>query len=125
MAYAQGADDAQAVMDSGAEGGEPTLPGAEGGDPSAGGEPAGPEQIAQALMLLVQSGEIDEATAMQVLESLGLAGGEGDPAAGGDPMAGGDPSMGGGMPPAPEEAAGADMAKAAAALVNEVFTTAK
>lgn len=112
LAYAQGAEDAQMMMDSEAGGGEPTLPGAEGGDPAAGGTPASPEEIAQALMMLVQSGEIDEATAQQVLASLGAGGG-------GDPMAGA--GGGGGEMPVPEEAAGADMAKAASALVEEVF----
>lgn len=111
MAYAQGADDAQMMMDS--QGGDPaaeaSLPGSE--DPSGAG--ATPEEIAQALMLLVQSGEIDQATAEQVLASIG----------GGDPaMAGGDPAAAGGGDPMagalPEEAAGAEVAKAAAALIK-------
>lgn len=70
-AYMQGADDAAAMMDT-PEGQEPQLPG--------GGEgPASIEEIGQILMQLVQSGEISEQDAAQVLQELQAAeqGGEG------------------------------------------------
>lgn len=62
QAYMQGAADAAAMEDAGGE-----LPGAEG--------PASIEQIAQLLEAMVASGEIDEQTAMGILQEL--AGGEG------------------------------------------------
>ena len=60
QAYMQGAADAAAMEDAGGE-----LPGAEG--------PASIEQIAQLLEAMVASGEIDEETAMGILEELAAA----------------------------------------------------
>jgi hypothetical protein len=57
QAYMQGAQDAAAMEDAGGE-----LPGAEG--------PASIEQIAQLLEAMVASGEIDEETAMGILQEL-------------------------------------------------------
>lgn len=105
-AYAAGAEDAAAMEDAGAamppeaagaEGGEPPLPGAEG--------PASLEQIAQLLEAMVSAGEIDEETAIGVLQELAqgdAAAGGGDPAAeGGAPAEGAAPAEG--EPPMPEE----------------------
>ena len=60
QAYMQGAADAAAMEDAGGE-----LPGAEG--------PATIEQIAQLLEAMVASGEIDEETAMGILQELAAA----------------------------------------------------
>lgn len=60
QAYIQGAEDAAAMEDAGGE-----LPGAEG--------PASIEQIAQLLEAMVASGEIDEETAMGILQELASA----------------------------------------------------
>ncbi|MFN5249865.1 MAG: hypothetical protein ACK5DE_02360 [Bacteroidota bacterium] len=60
QAYMQGAQDAAAMEDAGGE-----LPGAEG--------PASIEQIAQLLEAMVASGEIDEETAMGILQELASA----------------------------------------------------
>ena len=60
QAYMQGASDAAAMEDAGGE-----LPGAEG--------PASIEQIAQLLEAMVASGEIDEETAMGILQELASA----------------------------------------------------
>ena len=60
QAYMQGAEDAAAMEDAGGE-----LPGAEG--------PASIEQIAQLLEAMVASGEIDEETAMGILQELASA----------------------------------------------------
>jgi len=57
--------------ESAAAGGEPQIPG--------GGETPSPEEIVQVLQAMVQSGEIDEATAQQVLQILAEGGGEGAP----------------------------------------------
>jgi hypothetical protein len=78
VAFAQGAMDAAAMDETAAATGQPGLPGAEG-------EPS-PEEILQVLQQMVAAGEIDEATAQQVVELLaqGMGGGEeaaGDPAA--------------------------------------------
>jgi len=64
QAYMQGAEDAAAMEDAGGE-----LPGAEG--------PATIEQIAQLLETMIASGEIDEETAMGILQEL-AAGSEGE-----------------------------------------------
>ena len=93
MAFAQGAQDAAAMDESAAGGGEPQLPGGE-----AGGTPS-PEEIVQVLQQMVQSGEIDEETAQQVLQILAQGGDE----AAGDAAGGEDPSAAGA---APEQAAG-------------------
>jgi hypothetical protein len=66
QAYMQGAEDAAVMEDAGGQ-----LPGAEG--------PASIEQIAQLLEAMVASGEIDEETAMGILQELassGVAGAE-------------------------------------------------
>lgn len=90
QAYMQGAQDAAAMQDAAppagaegapAEGAEGELPGAEG--------PASLEQIAELLEAMVQSGEIDEQTAMGIMQELaqaeqGGAAAEGAPA---DPAA--------------------------------------
>lgn len=107
-AYVQGAEDAAAMEDAGAaapppEGGDPAAAGAEAGLPGAEG-PASLEQIAQLLEAMVQGGEIDEQTAIGILQELAQAEqGGGDPAA-----AGGDPAAAGGDPAA--EAAAAEAA---------------
>jgi hypothetical protein len=80
QAYMQGAEDAAAMEDGGGE-----LPGAEG--------PASIEQIAQLLEAMVISGEIDEETAMGILQELASA-------------------EAGGMEPGAEEAAAAEGAEA-------------
>jgi hypothetical protein len=92
QAYMQGAADAAAMEDAGGA----ELPGAEG--------PASIEQIAQLLEAMVQSGEIDEQTAMAVLQEL----------AGSDEAAAGAPEAG-----AAEEGAGAADAAAAAASAEK------
>ena len=97
MAFAQGAQDAAAMDESAAGGEEPQLPGGEeGGTPS-------PEEIVQVLQQMVQSGEIDEETAQQVLQILAQGGDEA--AAGADPAAGMDPAAAGASP---EAAAGGE-----------------
>ena len=93
MAFAQGAQDAASMDESAAGGGQPQLPGGEeGGTPS-------PEEIVQVLQQMVQSGEIDEETAKQVLQILAQGGDEaaGD-AAGASPDEGADPAAAGGAP---------------------------
>lgn len=80
QAYMQGASDAAAMEDAGGE----ELPGAEGG--------ASIEQIAELLQAMVESGEIDEETAMGVLQELAAAeqgeeGGEAGAEGAGDPAA--------------------------------------
>jgi DNA-directed RNA polymerase subunit F len=100
QAYMQGAADAAAMEDSGGE----ELPGAEGG--------ASLEQIAQLLQAMVESGEIDEETAMAVLQELaGGAQGEMPPGA-----EGGMPAVEGGSPE--EEAAMAAMAEKGASYAG-------
>ena len=112
MAYQQGAADAASMMDSvgqapdgGMGAGEPQLPGAEDG-------PASLDQIAQILIAAVQSGEIDEQTAEQVMAALAQGEGGGAPGAPG----GGDPNAGAVPPEAAEEV------KAASALFKELVT---
>ncbi len=95
QAYMQGAEDAAAMEDAGGE----QLPGAEG--------PATLEQIAQLLETMVASGEIDEQTAMGILQQL--AEGQGGEEGGGAATAGAEA--------APEEAAAA----AAAGGAGEEF----
>ncbi len=142
LAYKQGAMDAASMMDS--QGGDPSaqpqLPGGEQG-------PASIEQIAQLLQQAVQSGELDEQTATQILQELataeGGAGGGGAPGGdptggapgggpggpgGGDPtggMPGGDPTGGAGAggPPMPEAPAAGDPAELAkaASLFKELM----
>ena len=75
QAYMQGAEDAAAMEDAGGA----ELPGAEGG--------ASIEQIAQLLQVMVESGEIDEETAMAVLQELA---GQEEGAAGADEAAAGE-----------------------------------
>ena len=95
MAFAQGAQDAAAMDESAAGGEEPQLPGGEeGGTPS-------PEEIVQVLQQMVQSGEIDEETAKQVLQILAQGGDEA--AAGADPSAGAAPEAAQGGEEVPEE----------------------
>ena len=96
-----GADPAAAMADPAAGGAPPPEA---GGDPAAaGGEaPPSPEEIANALMELVQAGVITEEQAEQLLQAV-AGGGEGAP----PPEAGGDPAAAG---PPPEE----DPAKMAA-----------
>lgn len=96
QAYMQGASDAAAMEDTGGE-----LPGAEGA--------ASIEQIAQLLEAMVASGEVDEQTAMGILQEL-VAAGQGE-------MAGGEEAAaaGGAEAAAGEEAAAAGAAEAAAA----------
>lgn len=96
QAYMQGAEDAAAMEDAGGE----QLPGAEG--------PATLEQIAQLLETMVASGEIDEQTAMGILQQL--AEGQGGEEGGGAAAAAGAEA-------APEEAAAA----AAAGGAGEEF----
>lgn len=75
LAYMQGAEDAAAMQDAMAGGAEAGIPG--------GGEgPASLEELAQLLEGMVASGEIDEETAMAVLEQL--AAGEADGEGGGE-----------------------------------------
>lgn len=125
LAYQQGALDA-AQMDASAapaqEGGapqEPSLEGAQEGGPSL-------EQIAQLLMAAVQSGEIPQEVAEQVMKELAGAGGEGaeggapegaeGPLAGAVPPGAGEPDGDEALPPdAPEEA------KAASALARQLI----
>ena len=84
QAYMQGAMDSAAMQDSAAGGGAPALPGAEGGEPS-------PEQIIELLQAMIQAGEIDEQTAMAIVQELQAAAGGGGgappPEGGGDPAA--------------------------------------
>jgi hypothetical protein len=93
QAYMQGASDAAAMEDAGGE----ELPGAEGG--------ASIEQIAQLLQAMVESGEIDEETAMGVLQELASAEQEGGEEGG---EAGAE---GAGAPAAADEAAAMAMAQ--------------
>ena len=95
QAYMQGAADAAAMEDAG--GGE--LPGAEG--------PASIEQIAQLLQAMVEAGEIDEQTAMGVLQEL----------AGADQAAAGEDEVGA----ADAEAAAAAMAEKGASEQSQDF----
>ena len=92
QAYKQGAMDAAAMMDSQgapaagadpAEGGpeEPQLPGGEDG-------PASLEQIAQLISAAVQSGEIDQETAEQILTELAQGGHGGEEEGDAPPMGG-------------------------------------
>lgn len=114
LAYQQGAEDAEAGLESmgGAEdpaamSGEMALPGAT--DP---GAQASVEELKQAIEMLVQSGEIDEATAAQVIAQL-------EGGAGGDPAAAGPADAS--MPPEgamPEEAMAAEVAKQANAILG-------
>lgn len=122
MAFAAGASDGAAMMESvppGAEGepmggeGEPALPGAGPAD-----APAGPEEIAQALQMLVESKEISPEVAEQVLQQI-LGG------AAGAPEAGGSPAEAGGEAPVPEEAEGAEAEKQANALIASLFPAPK
>lgn len=143
QAYMQGAEDAAAMEDSAAAmGGDPAAAAAAGGDPAAmGGDPEGAlpgaegpasiEQIAQILQMMVESGEIDEATAVGILEEL--AGGGAGGAEGGDPAAAGQEAeaaaMAGGADPAAAEAAEAaamaDPAKQANAICAEILSQIK
>jgi hypothetical protein len=96
LAYMAGAGDAATMMDAqeGApEGEEAGLPGAAQGEPSI-------EELVQLLDAMVASGEIDEATAAQVVEQLAGApeGGEMMPPEGGDPMAADPMAAAGGVP---------------------------
>ena len=117
MAYQQGAMDGAAMADSqgGNPAAEPQLPGGQDGAHSI-------EEIAAMLEQAVASGEIDEATAKQVLQELaGAQGGAG--AAGG--AAGGDAGaamggMPGGAPEAPAQGDPAELAKAAAIFTKFV-----
>jgi hypothetical protein len=88
QAYMQGATDAAAMED-----GEGELPGAEG--------PASIEQIAQLLEAMVTSGEIDEETAMGILQELASAdagaAGEDEAAMAGDEAAMAEAAAGAGM----------------------------
>jgi hypothetical protein len=93
QAYMQGAEDAAAMEDAGGQ-----LPDAEG--------PASIEQIAQLLEAMVASGEIDEETAMGILQEL-AAGSAGD--------AGGEEAAAGG---AEAEAAAAEAAAAEGAAAE-------
>lgn len=135
LAFQQGAMDG-AQMDASAapadEGGAPQEPGLEG----AGQEGPSLGQIAQLLMAAVQSGEIDQATAEQVMQELAKAeqGGGGAPGAEGapgeDPAGAGAPPAGampGAAPEAPAQGgpeSGAELppeAKAASALANALI----
>lgn len=102
QAYMQGAGDAAAMEDAGGQ----ELPGAEG--------EASLEQIAQLLEAMVASGEIDEATAMQVLQEL--AGGAGGGAEGAPPAEGGGDPAAAAAAPMPEEEF-----KQATELVNKLL----
>jgi hypothetical protein len=108
IAYMGSAEDAAAIEDSVAEGGEAALP--DEGEVTI-------EDVAAILDAMVQSGEIDEETAMAILEQF--AAGEAGEAAEGDmgaPM-GGD--MGGEMAAA-EDAMGDDAMKVAHQVFTEV-----
>lgn len=102
QAYMQGAGDAAAMEDAGGQ----ELPGAEG--------EASLEQIAQLLEAMVASGEIDEDTAMQVLQELAGGAGGGAGAEGAPPAEGGDPAAA--AAPMPEEEF-----KQATELVNKLL----
>jgi len=95
-AYMGGAGDAAAMMDAEAaapEGEEAGLPGAAQGEPSI-------EEIVQLLDMMVQSGEIDEETASQVVAELAGGGGEEEAMmGGGDEEAAMAAAMGGGEMP--------------------------
>jgi hypothetical protein len=121
QAYAEGAQDAAGMADMLGGGGGEMPAGPEGAPPGAemGAEPPLPdpaqgqvpiEIIQQAIVEMVQSGELPPEAAEQVLQILMGGGGEGG-APGGDPMAaGGAPPMdpaAGGMPPADPAAGGA------------------
>ena len=87
------------------------FPGAGGTPGEEGAQPPSPEEILQVLQMLVQSGEIDQATAEQVAQHImgGGAGGEGGAPggeAGGAPGAGGPPA--GGEQPSPEGGSATD-----------------
>lgn len=99
QAYMQGAGDAAAMEDSGGE----ELPGAEGG--------ASIEQIAQLLQAMVEAGEIDEETAMGVLQELAGAeqGAEGEM----------PPGAEGGMPPGAEGGGSPEEEAAMAAMAQK------
>jgi hypothetical protein len=109
MAYDAGAADAAGMYDQGgmAEqppgGGAGGMPGggAAGGMPggAGGGEQVSDEEVAQVLQYLIQNGEIDEPTAMQIMQQLqgGGAGGAGGGGGGGMP-GGTDQGDPGGMP---------------------------
>ena len=130
-AYAQGADDAGSAAasmggdpsqggDPAAMQGEPQIP----GDGGQGGEqgPASIEELANVLMMLVQSGEIDQATAEKVMQDLqaGQGGGGEGGAPGGAPGGGGEEGAPAEAAPgaSPEEAEGADAAKKAHAILK-------
>lgn len=100
-AYMQGAQDAAAMGDAEAEGAPPEIEG--------GGEgPMGPEEIIALLQEMVQAGEIDEATAAQIAESLAMGAGGG----------GGEEEV-----PLPEEAP--EEAKAASELFKKIASQRK
>ena len=114
-AYAGGAADADADAEAA---GPESAPSPEGGD----GQTPSPEDLAQLIQMLVQSGEIPQEEGEKMLLELAAAlqQGGGDPEGGAPPM-GGDPE--GGAPPmgGDPEAEATKEASAAIALINSVF----
>ena len=112
LAFAQGAQDAAAMDESAAGGQEPQLPGGEeGGTPS-------PEEIVQVLQQMVQSGEIDEKTAQEVLQILAQGGDQEAGAAAGAPEgAEGGPEAGAAPEGAPAGEEAPEEVKAASAIL--------
>jgi hypothetical protein len=130
QAYMQGAEDAAAMTDSMGGGAPAEGGGTEGGGgpmiPGGGEGPASIEEIIQLLDLMVQSGEIDQETAMAVAQQLMGEGGA--PAEGGGMEGGGAPAEGGAeaapVEATPAEEAIPEEAKAASikSLFNELVT---
>jgi len=116
-AYAGGAADADADSEAAGPEGAPAPEDPEGGD-----QTPSPEDLAQLIMMLVQSGEIPQEEGEKMLQELAAAlqQGGGGPEGGAPPMGGGPE---GGAPPmgGDPEAEATKEASAAIAMINSVF----